>query len=68
VTITTTWQGKVLILQSDDDPATEPEMRGALRNLYPQAQVHTFHQAGHTPFLSQPDVFYPLVRTFLHQP
>jgi len=64
----TTWQGKVLILQSDDDPATKPEMRRVLRNLYPQAQVHTFHQAGHTPFLSQPDVFYPLVRTFLHQP
>jgi pimeloyl-ACP methyl ester carboxylesterase len=59
--------GKVLILQSDDDPATKPGMRMALRNLYPQAQVHTFHQAGHTPFLSQPDEFYPLVRTFLHQ-
>ncbi|SRR6266571_491672 len=64
----TTWPGKVLILQSDDDPATKPQMRMALRNLYPQAQVHTFHQAGHTPFLSQPDKFYPLVRTFLRQP
>jgi maspardin len=64
----TAWPGNVLILQSDDDPATKPAMRLALRNLYPQAQVHTFHQAGHTPFLSQPDEFYPLVRTFLHQP
>ena len=61
------WPGKVLILQSDDDPATTPEMRRALRNLYPQAQVHMFHQAGHTPFLSQPDEFYPRVRTFLDQ-
>jgi len=64
----TTWSGNVLILQSDDDPATKPAMRRALRNLYPQARVHTFHQAGHTPFLSQPDEFYPLVRNFLHQP
>ncbi len=32
-----TWPGKVLILQSDDDPATKPAMREALRNLYPQA-------------------------------
>jgi pimeloyl-ACP methyl ester carboxylesterase len=64
----TTWSGNILILQSDDDPATKPEMRLALRNLYPQAQTHTFHQAGHTPFLSQPDEFYPLVRAFLHQP
>jgi pimeloyl-ACP methyl ester carboxylesterase len=62
----TSWPGKVLILQSDDDPATKPAMRLALRNLYPQAQVHTFQQAGHTPFLSQPDEFYPRVRTFLH--
>jgi len=64
----TTWSGNILILQSDDDPATKPEMRLALRNLYSQAQTHTFHQAGHTPFLSQPDEFYPLVRAFLHQP
>jgi maspardin len=63
----TAWPGKVLILQSDDDPATKPAMRMALRNLYPQAQVHIFHQAGHTPFLSQPDEFYPCMRTFLHQ-
>ena len=62
------WPGKMLILQSDDDPATKPAMRQALRDLYPQAQVHTFHQAGHTPFLSQPDEFYLLVRTFLRQP
>ncbi len=62
------WSGKMLILQSDDDPATRPEMRKALRQLYPQAQVHTFHQAGHTPFLSQPDKFYACVEAFLCQP
>jgi 3-oxoadipate enol-lactonase len=61
------WPGKVLILQSDDDPATKPEMRRALRNLYPQAQVHMFQQAGHTPFLSQPDEFYPRIHAFLHR-
>jgi pimeloyl-ACP methyl ester carboxylesterase len=63
-----TWPGKVLILQSNDDPATKPAMRRALRNLYPQARVHIFQEAGHTPFLSQPDKFYPLVRAFLHEP
>jgi pimeloyl-ACP methyl ester carboxylesterase len=61
------WPGKVLILQSDDDPATKLEMRKALRDLYPQAKVHMFHQAGHTPFLSHPYEFYPVVRTFLDQ-
>jgi len=62
------WTGKILILQSDDDPATRPAMRLALQQMYPQAQVHTFHQAGHTPFLSQPDEFYPRVQAFLQQP
>ncbi len=62
------WPGKVLILQSNDDPATTPAKRLALRQVYPQAQTHTFQRAGHTPFLSQPDEFYPLVRTFLHEP
>jgi pimeloyl-ACP methyl ester carboxylesterase len=62
------WPGKVLILQSDDDPATKPAMRQALGNLYPQAQMHTFQGAGHTPFLSQPEEFYPLVHAFLHKP
>ena len=62
------WPGKVLILQSDDDPTTKPAMRAALRALYTQAQVHTFHRAGHTPSLSQPDVFYSRVRAFLLEP
>jgi 3-oxoadipate enol-lactonase len=55
-------------LQSDDDPATKPAMRQALRDLYPHAQIHTFQGAGHTPFLSQPGEFYPLMRAFLHEP
>ncbi|RAQ94104.1 alpha/beta fold hydrolase [Thermogemmatispora tikiterensis] len=62
-----TWSGKVLILQSDDDPVTTPARRLALRQAYPQAQMHLFQQAGHTPFLSQPGEFYPLVRTFLRE-
>jgi pimeloyl-ACP methyl ester carboxylesterase len=62
-----TWQGKILLLQSDDDPATSPTMRLAIQQIYPQAQKDTFLLAGHTPFLSQPDKFYPLVRTFLRQ-
>jgi pimeloyl-ACP methyl ester carboxylesterase len=63
----TDWPGKVLVLQLDDDPATGPEMRQTLRQLYPQTQVHTFQRASHTPFLSRPDEFYPLVNAFLHQ-
>lgn len=62
-----TWSGNVLILQSDDDPATTPARRLALRQVHPQARIHLFQWGGHTPFLSPPDEFYPLVRTFLHE-
>jgi pimeloyl-ACP methyl ester carboxylesterase len=62
------WSGNALILQSDNDPATSPAMRQAIRTLYPSAQMHVFHSAGHTPFLSQPDQFYPLVDAFLREP
>jgi pimeloyl-ACP methyl ester carboxylesterase len=61
------WPGELLILQSDDDPATTPAVRAALRALYPRARVYTFHAAGHVPFLSQPDVFYAEVRPFVRQ-
>lgn len=63
-----TWPGKMLLLQSDDDPATSPTTRLAIQQLYPQAQRGIFHLAGHTPFLSQPEAFYSLVRMFLCQP
>jgi pimeloyl-ACP methyl ester carboxylesterase len=62
------WPDKVLLLQSDDDPATSPAMRTAIRALYPDAQVRVFQGAGHTPFLSQPEQFYPLVSAFLREP
>ncbi|HZS79761.1 MAG TPA: alpha/beta hydrolase [Ktedonobacteraceae bacterium] len=61
----TAWPGKILIVQSEDDPAIKPEMHLALRKLYPQAEVHILQEGGHTPFLSQPDAFYPIVDAFL---
>lgn len=41
------WPGKVLIIESDDDPAVRSRDRALLRSTYPQAQVHTFHNTGH---------------------
>jgi pimeloyl-ACP methyl ester carboxylesterase len=45
------WPGRVLILESDEDIVTS-ELRAELRRHYPQARVHTFHGAGHTPWMS----------------
>jgi pimeloyl-ACP methyl ester carboxylesterase len=41
------WPGRILILESQDDTGFTVAERRALRELYPQAQVHTFAAAGH---------------------
>jgi pimeloyl-ACP methyl ester carboxylesterase len=58
------WPGRVLILESDDDPAISAPVREALKALYPQAQVYTFHKAGHTPILSKREEYMAVVKNF----
>ena len=61
------WPGRVLILESDEDLLT-PEQRAELRWCYPQARVHTFRGAGHTPWMSHREEYLSIVREFLdHQ-
>lgn len=45
--------GKILIIESDDDPAIRAPERAHLRALYPGAQVKTFHRTGHITALVQ---------------
>lgn len=59
------WPGHVLILESDRDQAIRPAEREALKALDPQARVHTFHGAGHTPWLSQPGEYQMVIRQVL---
>jgi len=42
-----TWQGKTLIMLSEDDPTTPEALRDALVALYPGATVHLFKGSGH---------------------
>jgi pimeloyl-ACP methyl ester carboxylesterase len=58
------WPGKILILESDKDPVT-PEMRAELRQTYPQARVHTFYGAGHTPWMSHREEYLSVIKEFL---
>jgi pimeloyl-ACP methyl ester carboxylesterase len=41
------WGGRVLILEAEDDRGWNASERAALKELYPQANVHTFNQGGH---------------------
>ena len=61
------WPGKVLILESDTDLHLGPSERTALRTLYPQAQVHTFHGTGHLTLIINPGGFLSVVRSFLER-
>jgi pimeloyl-ACP methyl ester carboxylesterase len=60
------WHGKILIIESDDDPAIPARARALLRNTYPQAEVHTFKDAGHASSILKREEVVSIIRTFLH--
>ena len=61
------WHGEILILDSDNDNVFESSERENVNALYPQAHSHTFTNAGHSPASSQRDVYFEIVRKFLHE-
>jgi len=65
---TRTYQGPVLILESDNETGFTAEERAALRRSYPQAIVHTFHGAGHLSSITRCDEFVAEVLRFVHVP
>jgi pimeloyl-ACP methyl ester carboxylesterase len=59
------WRGKVLIIESDDDPAITAHDRALLRSIYPNAQVHTFRDAGHASSILKREEVVSIVSSFL---
>lgn len=59
------WPGKVLIIESEDDPAITARDRALLRSTYPNAQVHTFHDAGHASSILKRAEVFSIIRSFL---
>lgn len=59
------WSGRILIVESDDDPAFKVPVREALKALYPQAHVHTFCNSGHSPHYDTPSEYIAVVQNFL---
>jgi pimeloyl-ACP methyl ester carboxylesterase len=45
------WQGKILILKSDNDPLVQDE--GELKNIFPQSTEYVFHNTGHLTYYYQ---------------
>jgi pimeloyl-ACP methyl ester carboxylesterase len=57
--------GKIMIIESDDDPAIRAPERAHLRAMYPGALVRTFHRTGHVTALAKPEEFASTVDKFL---
>lgn len=55
----------LLLLQSDNDPLLAPRLRAALLAAYPTAEVHTFADGGHFPYLNRPAEYTAVLRAFL---
>ncbi len=61
------WPGKVLIIESDDDPAIPARDRALLRSTYPNAQVHAFRDAGHASWILKREEVFSIIRSFLQR-
>jgi pimeloyl-ACP methyl ester carboxylesterase len=61
------WPGRVLIVESDDDPVIPPEERRRLREAYPRALVCTFAGAGDLIPLLRLEELVGVVKAFLKE-
>jgi len=55
----------VLIIEADNDPLIGPALRDHLKTYYPEAQICTFHNAGHFPYLNLPAQYTQSLLRFL---
>ena len=55
----------LLILESDNDPLVSADLRARLKQYYTAAQVHTFHQKGHFPYLNATGEYNAVLTDFL---
>ncbi len=60
------WTGHIYVLESDDDATFDEVVRAKVRELYPQAVHYVFHGAGHSPATTQRDLYFKVVKGFLH--
>lgn len=62
------WPGRILLLMTDNDPATPEPVREALRVMYPGAEVHLFHGTGHATGILQKEAYLGRIEEFLRAP
>lgn len=58
------WNGKILILRSDDDPVMQDE--GDFEKTYPNITVHTFKDTGHLSYYHKFEETVKVIRKFIN--
>ncbi len=59
------WPGRILLLFGSEDPATPPEKREAMRQLYPEAEVTVFEGGEHGIALTHQREYFAAIDAFL---
>jgi pimeloyl-ACP methyl ester carboxylesterase len=59
------WRGKILIIDSEDDPAIPAKDRALLKKTYPQAQARNFQNAGHVSSILKREETFAVIKNFL---
>ena len=54
-----------LIIEADNDPLVEPDLRARLKERYADARVFTFHNAGHFPYINRAADYNAVLEAFL---
>lgn len=57
----------ILLIESDNDPLIFAELRQKMKDLYPAAQVFTFHNKGHFPYLNEGREYTELIGQFFER-
>lgn len=57
-----------LIIESDNDPLVEEVLREDIKKLYPFANVHTFHNEGHFPYINVANDYNKALKSFFNKP
>jgi aminoacrylate hydrolase len=61
------WPGKILIIESTDDPLALKASSEVLKALYPGAQVHSFHGTGHSASILKAEEYQAVIKNFLKE-
>ena len=55
---------EALIIEADNDPLVVEPLREMLKTAYPTARVKTLHNAGHFPYLNEPETYTAILEEF----